>query len=131
MIKRVLFLSYLTSHSLFAFAQESPPEAASEPAAEVTIRNHEYDSGEITIRVGETVVWVNEGGANHTVTADPELADDPGVSVLLPEGAEPFNSGKIRTGERFAHTFLVPGTYKYFCIPHESRMVGMIHVKSE
>lgn len=74
-------------------------------------------------RVGQTVVWVNNSPAAHTVTADPSLAAN-AANVMLPEGAEPFASPIVSTGGSFAHTFTVAGTYRYFCQPHEG--AGMV-----
>ncbi|TKX52502.1 halocyanin, partial [Halorubrum sp. SS7] len=31
--------------------------------------------------------------------------------------------GRLENGDRFDHTFTVPGTYEYVCIPH--RKAGM------
>lgn len=79
----------------------------------------------VHIRVGETVEWRNVGILEHTVSADPTRARE-GSSVLLPPGAESFDSGPIRAGEVFRHTFRHPGIYVYQCTPHE--MVGMTGV---
>jgi plastocyanin len=79
----------------------------------------------VRIRAGETVAWRNAGVLEHTVTADPSRTRE-GSSVMVPQGAAPFDSGPIRAGETFRHTFLVPGIYVYQCIPHE--MVGMTGV---
>jgi len=107
----------------------------------------EYDVGmgaaffrptEIEVDVGETVVWGNTGNRAHTVTA---------YEDRIPEEADYFASGgydteqaarddwqaefggRIDSGQRFEHTFEVPGTYHYFCIPHEpSGMVGQVVV---
>lgn len=88
-----------------------------------------YDPAEITIKVGETVNWKNSSIMDHTVTADPSLAKR-AEHVSLPEGAQPFNSGNISPGKSFSYTFTVTGTYKYFCIPHESMgMIGVVVVK--
>ena len=72
--------------------------------------------------------WTNTSFDMHTVTADASLAAD--VShVLLPDGAEPFNSGLIAPEKTFTKTFAVPGRYRYFCIPHEATgMVGEVVV---
>jgi len=82
----------------------------------------------VQIRVGETVTWRNTSALVHTVTADPALAqraDD----VELPQGAQRFNSGSIAPGQSYSHTFSVPGTYRYFCIPHELQgMTGTVEV---
>ncbi len=77
----------------------------------------------VRITVGETVRWRNSSVLIHTVTADPAAAVNES-SVSLPEGAGTFNSGNLEPGSTFEHTFTTPGTYQYFCIPHE--MAGMI-----
>lgn len=83
----------------------------------------------LTIPLGTTVRWENHSKDTHTVTADPKRAAD-AKDVLLPGGAEPFDSGKIKPGGTYSHTFVVPGTYKYTCIPHEEMgMLGRLVVK--
>jgi plastocyanin len=65
----------------------------------------------------------------HTVTADPEEATVE-KSVHLPDGAAPFDSGDLDRGETFTYTFETPGTYRYFCIPHEgAKMFGTVVVE--
>lgn len=82
----------------------------------------------VRIRTGETVRWRNSSDLVHTVTADSGRALRP-VSVHLPASAKPFHSGDLRPGEEFQHTFRVPGTYRYFCVPHElAGMVGVVIV---
>ncbi|PHS22054.1 MAG: copper-binding protein [Robiginitomaculum sp.] len=77
----------------------------------------------LTVHSGDQVEWRNGSVLIHTVTADPALASE-ASSVNLPAGASPFNSGNIKAQGTFQHTFTTPGTYKYFCIPHEG--VGMV-----
>jgi plastocyanin len=89
---------------------------------------HAFHPPRITIVQGESIRWINTSGIVHTVTLDPGLARDP-RSVQVPPGATPFNSGDIPPGGSFARTFVVPGLYRYFCIPHEMQgMVGEIEV---
>ncbi|GGL37070.1 halocyanin [Halarchaeum grantii] len=80
------------------------------------------------------------------------IPDDGGHShpSFLPEGASFFSSGDfanevaatrsfieetngggaIAPGERYAHTFEVPGWYHYFCIPHlPAGMMGNVRVR--
>lgn len=91
-------------------------------------RNLRYMPETIRIEAGTTVTWENTTALLHTVTADPERADDPS-HVSLPGGSETFASGDLRPGERFSHTFSVPGEYVYFCVPHEAAgMVGRVIV---
>lgn len=105
------------------------PDPSSEVSVVKMTSGLKYNPAELTITAGQTVEWKNVAIMMHTVTADPSLAkkaDD----VALPPGAKPFNSGDIGPGKSFQYVFDVPGTYKYFCIPHESMgMVGTITVK--
>ncbi|WP_066414350.1 plastocyanin/azurin family copper-binding protein [Halorubrum aethiopicum] len=93
---------------------------------------------EITVEVGDRVVWENTSVRGHTVTA---------YEDAIPDGAEYFASGgfeseaaareawsdfggRLENGDRFSHTFSVPGRYDYVCIPHETGgMVGAVIVE--
>jgi plastocyanin len=77
---------------------------------DVSIVNFRFEPAEYTTSVGSTVWWVNEGSAPHTVTSDD------------------FDSGTIRTGNGFAHTFEEPGEYAYWCENHPG-MEGTIIVE--
>ncbi len=83
----------------------------------------------LTVHVGDTVVWKNDSALAHTVTDVPKLAST-ASDASLPMGAKPFNSGYLNPGKSYVHTFTVPGTYRYFCIPHEATgMVGTVIVE--
>ena len=103
---------------------------AADPVAVVELTNQlTYTPQKVTVNVGDTVEWKNRSLLVHTVTADPVVATKH-ESVILPKGAEPFDSGKLDPESNFRHTFKVPGTYRYFCIPHEgAAMVGEVVVK--
>lgn len=101
-------------------------EARTGGEVEVTMNDlMQFVPDTVRIRVGQTVVWTNPTPLPHTVTADPDAVRDPS-QVILPEGAETFDSGNMFTGDEFRHTFTVPGTYRYVCVPHD--MVGMLGV---
>lgn len=112
------------------------------------LRDDDYDIGmsansflpdRYTISVGETVVWGNNGSRGHTVTAYDELpegatyfasggydSNDEARRAWFQEGGQ----GGIEPGETFSHTFDVPGTHGYYCIPHEAAgMIGAIVVE--
>jgi plastocyanin len=90
---------------------------------------------EITVSVGDTVVWKNTSTRAHSVTA---------YEAALPSGADYFatggfdteqsardawddNDGVITNGQTFGHRFEVAGEFPYFCIPHETAgMVGTV-----
>jgi plastocyanin len=94
---------------------------------------------EVTVAVGDTVVWKNTNSRAHTVTA---------YEGRLPGGAAYFASGgfeseqaardgfygrfdgAISSDETYDHTFELAGAYPYFCIPHErGGMVGTVVVE--
>ena len=112
--------------------ERAAAEGDAQPAATVEMTTDlKYVPANVTIRAGETIEWVNTSPLTHTVTADPEKAAQPEEHVALPEGAEPFGSGRMAPQEEFRHTFTVPGTYRYVCIPHEmSGMVGTVEVQA-
>ena len=112
-----------------ASAPQSLPNQPA-PAAVVEMHFHSFEPKTVTIKAGQAVLWRNTTPViYHTVTADPKLAAKP-QDVLLPTGVEPFDSGKVSAGNSYEHVFAVPGTYKYFCQPHESHgMVGEVIVE--
>ena len=81
------------------------------------------------INVGDTVVWIQEGAMPHTTSNGPGKADVP-EHALLPEGAEPWESGLLDPGRRFSVVFDTQGEYTYLCTIHEAAgMVGRITVR--
>lgn len=75
------------------------------------------------------MLWKNVSLETHTVTDDPRAARLPD-DAILPENARPFDSGPLGLGDTFAHTFDVPGVYRYFCLLHEAEhMVGTVIVE--
>ncbi len=75
--------------------------------------NFEPNNFIVIIGVNNTVKFVNEDSAVHTVTAT--------------DGS--FNSGNIAAGSAWVHTFSTPGTYTFHCIYH-FWMTGTITVIS-
>lgn len=89
-----------------------------------------------TIEPSETVTWTNESDIDHTVTAyEDEIPDE--AAYFASGGFESeraarnrVTEGLIAPGENYEYTFEEPGTYRYFCIPHEgSGMIGTVRVK--
>ena len=87
-----------------------------------------FVADELTVAVGDTVVWENTSTRTHTVTAYeggiPDAADYfasggyDGERAAREAWNEAFGGG-LESGDRFSHTVTVPGRYDYVCIPHE------------
>ncbi len=82
-----------------------------------------YEPDALTVKRGDTVTFVTTGSAPHNVVTDATLAKDP-AHAAVPEGAEVFTSPMAQSGESWQYTFETPGTYTYFCQPHE--VLGMV-----
>jgi plastocyanin len=85
----------------------------------------------VTVSVGKRIVWRNVGSVAHTITTIRAKASRP-ADALVPSGTKPWDSGFVFGRETYSRAFQVPGTYRYFCVPHEgARMVGTIVVTSQ
>ncbi len=113
-MKRLLFLAVL---SLVVVLVLAPPVGAQQGGEGVTVRMEDnyFDQADVTVPAGTTVTWVQSGNNPHTSTSYDGLWD----SGLIQGGAE----GSV------SYTFEEPGTYSYFCGPHEDQgMVGTVTV---
>jgi len=108
----------------------NPARAASNPVViKMADQQPFYTPDKVAIKVGDTVQWVNGGQTIHSVSTTAANAQNP-KDTSMPKGATAFDSGFIPPGGDYSYTFTVPGTYRYFCLPHEKAgMVGVIVVK--
>lgn len=109
------------------------PDPAHAAGAPVVVKMSDnapfYAPDKITIKAGQTVEWINNGDTIHSVSTETANAQNP-KDVSLPAGAKAFDSGFVAPGSKYDYTFTVPGTYHYFCLPHEQAgMTGTIIVK--
>jgi len=88
------------------------PGAARAAQLEVKIDNFTFGPQKLTVKVGDTVTWINEDDIPHTV-----------VSVGK------FRSKALDTEDKYAFTFTTAGTYEYFCGLHP-HMQGSIVVEA-
>jgi plastocyanin len=73
--------------------------------------SNSYNPNPVEAKIGETVTWVNEDSAIHTVTSINRI----------------FDSGVLVRGQSFSYTFDKEGEYPYFCDVHPD-MVGTVSV---
>ena len=69
---------------------------------QVFIEKNVFVPDSITVKVGDTVTWVNNETYGHDVTSDTGL----------------FKSPTLATGEKYSFTFVHEGTYPYICAIH-------------
>jgi plastocyanin len=74
--------------------------AAGDPSD--TISDFKFTPASITIHVGDTVTWVNNGPSEHTATANDQS----------------FDTGLLKKGASASHTFTQAGTFTYICTIH-------------
>src|SRR3972149_3868838 len=93
----------------------SVPSGSSVPGCDET--NECFIPAEVTVNVGDTVVWSNDDSAAHTVTS--------GSPSGGPDGT--FDSSLFMADTTFSYTFDNAGEYNYFCMVHPW-MTGIIQV---
>jgi len=71
----------------------------------VEMKNTAFSPSDLTISVGDTVVWTNNDTVNHNVKSD--------------SGSE-LNSPIITAGQTYSHTFSQAGNFSYHCGLHTS-----------
>ena len=86
---------------------------------EVTASNFTFSPNELTITVGDTVIWKNTSGT-HNVN---------GTTATYPSNPESFGNA-LGVGWTFKHVFNIAGIYDYRCDLHYSMgMTGKITVQ--
>lgn len=125
-MRRAFFCLAYTAFLLAAHCADTAPgcqscgmnvgvtRAARKGATTVVSESENTFSGKnITIQLGDTVTWTNIGVEDHTATSDNGLWD----------------SGRMKPGQSFSHTFKTPGFYPYNCVYHKAMgMKGTITV---
>jgi plastocyanin len=92
---------------------ENRPRAVAAADTGVTISDFQFAPASVTIDVGDTVTWTNDGPTAHSATGD--------------DGG--FDTGIFEAGQSRSATFDQAGTFAYFCTPHPN-MRGTITVRA-
>jgi plastocyanin len=87
--------------------------AQKHPTKTVLIKNFSFNPAQITIKRGTKVRWINRDSTTHTATANKKRS---------------FDSGRLRPGQSYTHTFKRAGKQRYHCEIHPD-MMGSIVVK--
>ena len=94
-------------------AQSDEPVAHAAASGSVTISDFKFTPATITVNVGDTVTWTNNGPTPHSATAK--------------DGS--FDTGIMDKGKSGSATFNNAGTIPYICTPHPF-MKGTVIVKA-
>src|SRR5438105_3189505 len=98
----VVVIALLALFTLVPLAGAAPRAAETK---NVTIKDFAFDPKTISVNVGDTITWTNQGPSPHTVTAD--------------DGS--FDAGNLDKGATFSHTFDKAGTFAYYCKYHGAK----------
>jgi LPXTG-motif cell wall-anchored protein len=89
------------------------PIAIAAASTGVTISDFQFAPASVTVNVGDTVTWTNNGPTPHSATSS----------------AGVFDTGIMDAGQSGSHTFAEAGTFAYICTPHPN-MHGTIVVQA-
>lgn len=104
-ITALVFSGIILSNSAVLFAEEY----------KVSMKNWEFTPDNLTIRAGDSVLWVNDDDSHHK---------------LIFEAPSLKGSENIKPEKEYRTVFDQPGEYKYYCkYHHEYGMHGTIVVK--
>jgi len=86
---------------------------------EVSIVNFKFVPQSVTINVGDTIRWTNNGTVQHTTTSGTNCTKD-----------GKWDSGLLSPGQTFSFVFNAAGNFPYYCIPHclSAGMTGTVIV---
>ena len=87
----------------------TPVTSAAPAGGALTIQDFSFAPATLSVAVGTTVTWTNQGPSSHTVTAD--------------DGS--FDSGTVHSGSTFSQTFATAGTFSYHCNIHPDMMASV------
>ena len=69
-----------------------------------------YSPSPLTVKVGDTVTWINNDFEQHTVTS--------GTGISDPSSGQELSSYLMSFGGRYEHAFTETGEYEYYCQIH-------------
>jgi plastocyanin len=94
-------------------SNKEKPVAVAAASTGVTIVDFDFSPGSVTINVGDTVTWTNDGPTPHSATSNDGV----------------FDTGIMDAGQSGSHTFTEAGTFAYICTPHPN-MTGTVVVQA-
>lgn len=109
----IFTILFIVFFPIYGCATTSDESVQTKEQNVVTIEKNEFKPKTLTVKVGDTVTWINKDINPQSVVSDAGL----------------FNSGEIATSEKFSYTFTEEGTYDYHCDIIRTFMKGEIIVE--
>jgi plastocyanin len=97
----------------FAMLSTGPASAVPKPPVKIEIRAISYSAPQVTVKVGDTVEWINQDIVDHTVTEK--------AAKIWNASIAPAKSAKV--------VMKKAGTFSYYCRYHPN-MVGRVVVST-
>jgi plastocyanin len=98
-----------TSAPAASAAPAGAPAAPSSQSATVSVNDQSFSPASVTIKVGGSVTWTDNGSQVHSASAEP------GVGPIAPGVI--FDTGGFAPGQSVSLTFQTAGTYAYSSAP--------------
>ncbi len=95
------------------FAMAPPAAGQDSEGPTVRISDFQYSPTSITVPIGSTVTWINDGPSAHTATSSDAR----------------FDTGLLKSGEQATAEFKQVGNFEYVCTLHPN-MSGTVVVQS-
>jgi plastocyanin len=108
---RLCLLAALVA-AVAALTVSASPQGARAADVTVSLGDSFFSPSSITVHVGDTITWSNDGALPHTTTA-----------------ANAWDSDILMAGEQFSYTFATAGTFNYLCAVHPTLMTGTVVVE--
>ena len=111
-MKRTILFFILAGWVLFSCNKSNPGKPGEN---EIFLLYKTFNPTQLSVKKGTTVTFINKDNADHTVTSTTKV----------------FDSGTLRSGDSYTHTFNDVGLFYFFCNYHSSNSQeqGVIVVK--
>ncbi|MBI5044534.1 MAG: cupredoxin domain-containing protein [Candidatus Levybacteria bacterium] len=111
-ISIIMLFLYNQPSSTEKMMYETANTITSEDQRVVSMNDSMFTPESLTVKVGESVTWRNDGMTDHNIVSDDDV----------------FTTGVLAKGEEGSYTFTKEGTYSYHCSIHPE-MTGTIVVE--
>jgi len=110
-VAALVVVSTLFAVSVAGAHKHPTAKAQKHPTRTLLIKNFSFKPANITIKRGTKVRWINKDSTAHTATAN---------------NGRSFDSGRLRPGKSYTHTFKRAGKKPYHCEIHPDMRASVL-----